>query len=694
MPRWNPVATAPGSVFVLLIEVDPICVAPGRYPDESGSCIPLPTIKRASGPGPERLDPVVSARFWYPRIMKKFSFIKSLLSLLPFLVIPFAGDLYAQSWTVKLDKSVRFYQTTDMGVLLVGTEKSLYAIDGATGETVWRRKDVSLDETDVAPVPGTDLVLIGLEQSERTRLEAIDILSGDPVWRSDKIRGSVMQMAVDPAANLLAVVMAKDARGKAGDGFKRRPLLHMLDLSSGNEIWKHEVSEVEMMPVRWSEKDDVSFTFDNYRPPVFVDGRLYLFYEGLTSFDARTGKSRLREKYRVNEEGLALTEADAIFDEAFIYTSGHGRVRSISRETGDTEWEAKDLGRTPEMVLVDGVLYVRTGGQFTRLKDGDTIERGPYGVSAIDVRNGKVLWRYKGADKGITNLIMPDAATIVVADRDDLIAIDTQTGKQRGRVKHGIERASFGVLNEADDVVVGGQSEIAAFDTSSGREVWRARHTPPGRGIFRTVAAIAARAASLYFRFGGTATTAFRGVQVARTLSGFSWSGLTARSSVSNLQALATRAAGNYARSYATSRFRQFGVVSRVRGGLSAGLPSIPSRPDMPVPSPGDFIRRRTADVDERLLDRLDPARQLERLSRFLWHRDRLAALRGQWMYFYTDLKDIDGNGLAGVNIHTGETQRKVRLRELDERFITDEALGLMYVSAGNRILAHSVTAR
>jgi len=75
-----------------------------------------------------------------------------------------------------------------------------------------------------------------------------------------------------------------------------------------------------------------------------------------------------------------------------------------------------------------------------------------------------------------------------------------------------------------------------------------------------------------------------------------------------------------------------------------------------------------------------------------LWHRDRLAALRGQWMYFYTDLRGRDGNGLAGVNINTGETQREVRLGDLDERFVTDEALGLMYVSAGNRMLAHPVT--
>jgi hypothetical protein len=104
------------------------------------------------------------------------------------------------------------------------------------------------------------------------------------------------------------------------------------------------------------------------------------------------------------------------------------------------------------------------------------------------------------------------------------------------------------------------------------------------------------------------------------------------------------------------------------------------------------MVRRRTADVDERLLDRIDPAHQLERLSRFLWHRDRLAALRGQWMYFYTSLKGRGGNGLAGVNINSGETSRQIRLSDLDERFVTDEPLGLMFVSSGNRILAHSVT--
>ncbi len=571
--------------------------------------------------------------------------LRTVLLLLVFIPLP----AVAQSWTAKLDKDVRFYQPTELGVLVVGTEKSLYAIDGASGEILWRRKDIELNETDIAPVPGTDLLLISLQKGSKARIEVVDLISGNSIWRSEKIKGAVMQMAVDPASNLLAVVLAKDAKSRARDGFKRRPLLHVLDLVSGDELWKYEVGEVEMMPARWPDDSgkEVDYAFDNYYPPAFIDGRLYVFYEGVTSFDARSGKARLREKYRVNEEGLALTEAEPIFDGDFIYVSGHGRVRAISRETGDTEWEAKDLGLTPEMFLVGDVLYVRTGGQFTRLKDGDTVERGPYGLSAIDARNGKVLWRYKGADKGITNLLVPGPGRFAIADRDDLIFVDAQTGKRTLRVSHKIERASFGLLNERGDVVIGGQSEIAAFDPVSGRELWRARHTPPGRGIFRTVAAIAARAASLYFRFGGTAVTAFRGVQIARAVSGFSWTGLNARSSISNLQTLAT---ASRRRSYPGSQLKRFGI-----------------------------------------LDRVDPSRQLDRLSRFLWHRDRLAALRGQWMYFYTDLDFRDGNGLAGVNVDNGRTEREVRLPDLDERFVTDEALGLMFTASGNRIVGHQL---
>ena len=588
------------------------------------------------------------------------------------------------NWSAKLDSSVRFYQMTELGVLVVGTEKSLYAVSGETGEVLWRRKNVRLGETDVAPVPGTDILLLSFENGDRTRVEATDLFTGDQLWRSDKVKGGVMQMAVDTDNRLLAAVFVKDTKSRARDGFKRRAVVHVFDLGTGNELWDYKVeSEIEMMPVRWSEDKDAEteYTLDNYHPPLFLDGRLYLFYEGVASLDARTGKERQRERFRTNEEGLALTEADPIFDERVIYTSGHGHVRAVSRENGDEIWEAKDLGLTPEMLLTaDGVLFVRTGGQFTRLRDGETSARGSYGVSAIDARTGKIIWRYKGADKGITNLALPDSSTVVIADRDDLIMIDAATGKRRAKTSHKIEEAAFVLINERREAVVGGRNEIAAFDTTSGESVWRARYTPPGRGFLRTVAAVAARAASLYFRYGGTVTTAFRGVQLARTAAtSLRWSGLASRVSMPNLTSLAT----DRARDYVSRRFTSFGVVSRLRGLSTATT----VRPRVSIPRPSV----NSEDVGERLLDRIDPANQLDKLARFFWRRERLAELRGMRMYFYTDLKGL-GNGLAGVNIHTGQTDVRLRLSDPDERFITDEMTRLLYVSKGDRLLAYRMS--
>ncbi|HXG64034.1 MAG TPA: PQQ-binding-like beta-propeller repeat protein, partial [Blastocatellia bacterium] len=340
--------------------------------------------------------------------------------------------------------------------------------------------------------------------------------------------------------------------------------------------------------------------------------------------------------------------------------------------SGRVEWEAKDLGLTPEMILANGVLYVRTGGRFTRLKDGEAAERGPYGVSAIDARTGKTLWRYKGADKGITNIAIPDASTVLIADRDDLIWIDAQTGKARKKASHRVKDAEFVLLNEQGDAVIGGSNEIAAFETSEGRNLWRARHDPPGRGILRTILAISLRAASLYFRFGGLALTAVRGVRIAHAATSLRWSGL-ARAAGPNLSSLAA----NSAQEYVSSRFSPIGVASRINR-LSNG---IANARNIKIPRP-------SIDVEERLVDRIDPARQMDRLSRFLWHRRQLASLRGQWMYFYTDLKREGGRGLAGVNVNTGSADREIRLNELDDRFITDEATGLLFTSNGNRLSA------
>jgi len=43
------------------------------------------------------------------------------------------------------------------------------------------------------------------------------------------------------------------------------------------------------------------------------------------------------------------------------------------------------------------------------------------------------------------------------------------------------------------------------------------------------------------------------------------------------------------------------------------------------------------------------------------------------------------------VNLNTGQTDREVRLSELDERFVTDELLGGLFTASGDKLLSHGL---
>lgn len=615
----------------------------------------------------------------------------------------FAASSPAQTvWNTPLDSKIRFYQTTDFGVVLAATERSLSAIDGESGQRVWRREVGSISETSITPVPETDLILFSRDLGSKSRVEAVDILSGSSLWQSDKLKGDVMQLAVDPANDLIAIVMVKNARGDVGGTLKRKPVLHVLQMSDGNELWKRDFdNEIEMMPSRFGDvSGDIDFTLDNYRAPLLLDGRLFLFYEGATSYDARTGKEKEREKFKINEDGLALTEADPVFNDTHVFVSGRGRVRAVNRQTGNVDWKADDLGIAAEMAVVGNVLYIRTGGQFTRLKDGETENKGPYGISAIDTRSGKTKWRYKGADKGLTNFVFANANTILIADRDDLITINATDGKATSKREHKIEKAQFVLINENNQAVVGGRDTLAAmrFGENKGNDIWRVKHKAPARGVLRIVAGVALRAAAIYFRYGGIATSVLSaargGLSLLSAANSLRWSGLKTRFGSFDLTTLASNSVQNYV----TRRIFAYGSVGRVPditrrfSGLQITLPNATDIRGQIIGRAIDRVTPTHTEVRESIFDRVDPVRQIERLSSFLLKKQRLAELRSNHMYFFTDLpKPWNRKGLVGVNINNGRDSRIVVIGDPDPQFVTDESTNTLISADGNRLQAFGI---
>jgi hypothetical protein len=377
------------------------------------------------------------------------------------------------------------------------------------------------------------------------------------------------------------------------------------------------------------------------------------------------------------------------------------------------------------MFLVGSTLYARTGGQFTRLKDGEIVSKGPYGVSAIDTKSGDTKWRYKSADQGLTNLVFLDQNTIAIADKDDVIILASNSGKRISKFEHAVERVQFVIVNERGELVVGGRDEIAAFPVSSGaaqlkkpdlegglttsvvsyaltdvrasayganRAVWRVKHKAPGRGILRVIAGIALRATSIYFRYGGPVTSAFNfargGLNLYRTVNSFRFSGFSTRFGSFDL----TTIASNAARNYVTRRIYAYGSLART--------PSVLNRiNNFQIQRPSTYILGKIKpsrdDVQESIFDRVDPARIAERLSSMILKRRRLAELRGENMYFYTELeKPFDGKGLVGVDVNDGRDRRFILNSDPDPDFLVDENERLLYSSDGSRIQAFFILER
>ena len=232
-------------------------------------------------------------------------------------------------------------------------------------------------------------------------------------------------------------------------------------------------------------------------------------------------------------------------------------------------------------------------------------------------------------------------------------------------------------------------------------ESMRVRHTAPARGVFRTVAGIALRAAALYFRYGGLATSviglARGGISLASAANSFRWSGLKTRFGSVDLTTLAS----NQARNYVTGRIYSYGSLSRTPNLINRfrGLQiSVPNATDLRGRVIGDAIRRATpssTDVQESIFDRIDPVRQIDRFSDYLLRRKRLAELRANHMYFYTDLpKPFDKKGLVGVNVHTGRDANYALISEPDPQFVTDDTAALLYSANGSRLEAYPISNR
>ncbi len=557
-----------------------------------------------------------------------------------------------ETWSSEFDHQIDYQLLVAANVLVVGTARHTYGVDPRTGRELWRKRDMHVKPEDLLVVPGTRVLLVnedygGKFADKETSVLALDVETGGELWESKLSKGKGLQAIADPDSNLLVLVTVREPHGDdkglfagwlpgdgIGAGFKRKPRINALDLSTGKKLWDREFdAEVEMRPsldaelARGGKKEakDRPFDLGNYRLPVVSGGQLFVTYRGITCYDARTGDRLWRQEYGVREGDLALSDADPIVDERIVYTSGEGRIRAFDRATGKQLWRSDDFGVVPELFVDDRAVYGQLGGRFYNIFSDEWSWKGSYGAVAIDRETGKRLWRYDDGNDSITNLTIA-GERVWLGDEERLVGLDRATGKRVVAESHKLaHRPVITTYNESDQVVLISDEEAAGFAASTGKRVWYARHEPIKPSGWRRFAAGLLMTSGAVLTVASFAAAKVKGLVPAVPSPAIRISGL-APINLFNTRAFAIRTGSRLGKGFWSAGSGMLGVT-------------------------------------------------------------RFAHLTGTHQYFITRLEGTD-QALAGVNLTTGETDRAVELPSQTPNIAIDEVNGLVLQARGKRLVA------
>ncbi len=576
-----------------------------------------------------------------------------LISLLMILVTACASvkeqpPLDLPDWTLEFERPIEFQLLVNDSLLVVGTTRHLYGLDPASGTTLWRQRNVAVSSTDLTTLGERPFLLVndalgGAFDDRDTNILALDHGSGNIVWESRMLQGKIMQGTLDEEGEVLYFATLERAHGDdrgflsgtfgrkgIGSGYEQVPILHALDVVSGQLLWTQPFErEVALRPSYGKLLDDQAdwehtrpFDLGLYHPPQLIGNLVCVTYQGIHCYNSSTGNLEWKSRYKVLVNDLALSYANPLLDGSTLITSGNRRLRAYDVTNGKLLWKSEKLDIVSELFVADGVIYGQMGGQFLDIDSEKWKSKGDFGVVALHQQSGKTLWKFDDADDSTTNLLIYQDR-IWLGDKKQLIALDRASGEVVFTQPHNFEEApAFAALNELDQVVLVGEGEAAAFTPDLAEPIWHVIHPPVRPGAW------------------------------------------------SRFSSALMRASGN------VLKFSSFV--------LSHGVGLLPSLV-LPIGNV-DFKLVNTKKIVSTSLGR--SGRRLTYDSGVYEGGVGNSNLSGNYQYFVTQPKGRDSTALAVVNLTTGATERMIKMDADRPNLVINESRGNLYEAAENRLAA------
>lgn len=343
-----------------------------------------------------------------------------------------------QLWTAKVPGDVKWHSLTGLGTLLVGTPDAIVAYDPDSGQQLWSRNEFKKSSTHSArEIPGTPFLLCntagGFAGLTKVTLYQIDYLTGQTVWQTPEMQGQYLGTVPLPAKGLVLFLL----NGTDAAGGDPGTYIHALD-SEGKTKWTTKLAKTGAISLHLSDNSSKfmpTSDLSGYHDPVVEGDIVYLPYLGCHALDLNTGAIKWAAEFPAGDKGLKKTYAPLRIQGDRIYGAGGGSVIAIDKNTGAIVWKsdrisayagllkARDNALVSQIEIVGEKIFARYGGYFS---NGQTVAlREPLGVVALNAADGKDLYNFDKAKEGLTNLVvLPESNTLMFADAANLYGID------------------------------------------------------------------------------------------------------------------------------------------------------------------------------------------------------------------------------------------------------------------------------
>lgn len=349
-----------------------------------------------------------------------------------------------QLWSAKLPGDAKWHSLTGLGTLIVGTGDSISAYDPDSGQQLWNRTEFQKSSPfNAREVPGTPFLMChtgeGFAGLTKTTLLQIDYLTGKTVWQAPQLHGQFLGTIPVVEKGLVLLVI----NGGGVDDKDQGTWLFAFELADGKQKWSTKIAKIGAIRLHIADNSGKfmpTTDLSGYHDPVVEGDVIYLPYLGCTAVDLNTGAIKWNAEMIKGGNELKKAHAPLRIHGDRIYGSAGGSVYALDKATGNVVWngerissyagllKARNNALVAQIEIVGDKLFARYGGNFSTGQG--VVLREPLGVVALNVATGEALYSFDKPKEGLTNLmVLPESNTIMFADAGNLYGLDTSAAK-------------------------------------------------------------------------------------------------------------------------------------------------------------------------------------------------------------------------------------------------------------------------